>query len=214
MIITDTSCTMCQTAQESTTHLLSACSNIAQTLYIARDDRMLRSIYNCLLNSTISRKVTMESHGSNRAYRTQNSAWKKREGKDIFGNVPFIFEKPPENGAYKPVVIVHDKETNICSVFEGTVCKVDKIAEQFKEKQAKCIDLCAGIKREHRSTSVYQYGLWLSWRTPWTIENLEPIHRGPRLLTLIFNYGHAANDCLGSTGRSDNNKLFRNHHHV
>lgn len=83
---------------------------------------------------------------------------KKREGKDIFGNVPFIFEKPPENGAYKPVVIVHDKETNICSVFEGTVCKVDKIAEQFKEKQAKCIDLCAGIKREHRSTSVYQYG--------------------------------------------------------
>ena len=74
----------------------------------------------------------MESHGSNRVYHTQNSAWKKWEGKDIFGNVPSIFEKQPENGAYKPDVIVHDKETNIWTVFEGTVCKVDKIAERFK----------------------------------------------------------------------------------
>ena len=74
----------------------------------------------------------MESHGSNRVYHTQNSVWKKWGGKDIFGNVPSIFEKQPENEAYKPDVIVHDKETNIWTVFEGTVCKLDKIAERFK----------------------------------------------------------------------------------
>ena len=41
MTITDTNCRMCHTATESTTHVLSACSKIAQTLYTARHDRML-----------------------------------------------------------------------------------------------------------------------------------------------------------------------------
>ena len=44
MTITDTNCRMCHTAIESTTHVLSACSKIAQTLYTARHDRMLRPI--------------------------------------------------------------------------------------------------------------------------------------------------------------------------
>ena len=38
MTITDTNCRMCHTATESTTHVLSACSKIAQTLYTARHD--------------------------------------------------------------------------------------------------------------------------------------------------------------------------------
>ena len=50
MTITDTNCSMCHTATESTTHVLSACSKIAQTLYTARHDRMLRAIYHCLLD--------------------------------------------------------------------------------------------------------------------------------------------------------------------
>ena len=33
------------------------------------------------------------------------------------------------NGANKPDVIVHDKETNIWTLFEGTVCHVGKIVE-------------------------------------------------------------------------------------
>ena len=77
----------------------------------------------------------------------------------IYWNVPFILEKPPENGANKPDVIVHDKETNIWTLFEGTVCQVDKIADRFKEKQTKCIELRAGIKREYKSTSVYQINI-------------------------------------------------------
>ena len=35
---------------ESTTHVLSMCSKIAQTLYVARDDHMLRPIYHYLLH--------------------------------------------------------------------------------------------------------------------------------------------------------------------
>ena len=92
----------------------------------------------------------MDSHGTNRAYRAQCLKAK------IYWNVPFILEKPPENGANKPDVIVHDKETNTWTLLEGTVCQVDKIADQVKEKLTKYIELSAGIKREYKSTSVYQ----------------------------------------------------------
>ena len=45
------------------------------------------------------------------------------------------------------------------TLFEGTVCHVDRIAERFKEKQPKFIELRAGIKREYKSTSVYQINI-------------------------------------------------------
>ena len=84
----------------------------------------------------------------------------KNEKAKIYWNVPFILEKPPENGAnIKPDVIVHDKETNIWTLLEGTVCQVDKIADRVKEKQTKFIELRAGIKREYKSTSVYQINI-------------------------------------------------------
>ena len=103
----------------------------------------------------ISRKVIMESHGTNRAYLTQCLKMRRQR----YWNVPFILEKPSVNGANKPDVIVHDKETNIWTLFEGTVCQVDKIADRFKEKQTKYIELHAGIKREYKSTSVYQINI-------------------------------------------------------
>ena len=73
--------------------------------------------------------------------------------------MPFILKKPPENGANKPDVIVHDKQINIWTLFEGTVCQVVKIAERFKGKQTKYIELRAGIKREYKSTSIHQINI-------------------------------------------------------
>ena len=70
--------------------------------------------------------------------------------------MPFILEKPLENGASQPDLIVHDKETNTWTLLEGTVCQVDNIADRVKEKQTKHIELRTGIKREYKSTSVYQ----------------------------------------------------------
>ena len=72
----------------------------------------------------------------------------ENEKAKIYWNVSFIHEKPPENGANKPDVIAHDKETNILTLVEGTVCQVNKFAERFKEKQKKkYMELWAGIKR-------------------------------------------------------------------
>ena len=64
-----------------------------------------------------------------------------------------------ENGANKPDVIVHDKETNTWTLLESTVCQVDKIADRVNEKQTKYIEMRVGIKREYKSTSVYQINI-------------------------------------------------------
>ena len=119
MTITDTNCRMCRTATESTTHVLSACSKIAQTLYAARHDRMLRPIYHCLLDKY---NFQGSDHGKPWYQKSLLHAVVENEKAKIYWNVPFILEKPPGNGANKPDVIVDDKETNIWTLFEGTVC--------------------------------------------------------------------------------------------
>ena len=93
----------------------------------------------------------------------------ENEKAKIYWNVPSILEKPLENGANMPDVIVHDKETNTWTLLEGTVCQIDKIADRVKEKQTKYIELRAGIKRKNKlSTSVYQINIVFDppWRTP------------------------------------------------
>jgi len=147
---------MCHTATESTAHVLSACSKIAQTLYTARHDRMLRPIYHCLLN-----KYNFQESDHEKPWYQQSlpPAVLENEKAKIYWNVPFYLEKPPENGAKKPDVIVHDKETNTWALLEGTVCQVDRILERFKEKQTKYTELRAGIKREYKSTDVNQINI-------------------------------------------------------
>ena len=100
---------------------------------------MLRPIYHCLLDK----------------YNLQESDHGKPWCQQSLQHAVLENEKPQENGANKPDVIVHDKETNIWTLFEGTVCQVDKIADRLKEKQTKYIELRAGIKREYKRTSVY-----------------------------------------------------------
>ena len=131
MTITDTSCGMYRTSTESTTPVLSACSNIAQTLYTDRQDRMLRPIYHCLLDKY---NFQESDHGKPWYQQSLLHAGLENEKAKIYWNVPFVLEKPPGSGANKPDVMVHDKETNLWSLFEGTVCQVDKIAERFEKK--------------------------------------------------------------------------------
>ena len=95
-------------------------------------------------------------HGKPQYQQNLPRAVLENEKAKIYWNVPFILEKPPENGANKPDVIVHDKETNTWTLLEGTVCQVDKI-ESKKNKQN--TELRAGIKREYKTTSVYQINI-------------------------------------------------------
>ena len=122
MTITDTSCGMYRTSTESTTPVLSACSNIAQTLYTDRQDRMLRPIYHCLLDKY---NFQESDHGKPWYQQSLLHAGLENEKAKIYWYVrPFILEEPPGNGANIHDVIVHNEETNI-----WTRCQVDKIVE-------------------------------------------------------------------------------------
>ena len=117
---------------------------------------MLRPMYHCLLDKY---NFQESDHGKPWYQQSLSHTVLENEKAKIYWNVPFILEKPPENGANKPDVIVHDKQTNIWTLFEGTVCQVGKIAERFKGKQTKYIELHAGIKREYKSTSMHQINI-------------------------------------------------------
>ena len=133
------------------------------TLYAATHDRMLRPIYHCLLDKY---NFQESDHGKPWYQQSLPHAVLENEKAKTYWNVPFILEKPSGNGANKPGVIVHDKETNIWTLFEGTVCQVDKIAERFEEKQTKYIELL--VQKCRRISN--QYCFWLSLRSPWTTE--------------------------------------------
>ena len=71
---------------------------------------MLRPIYHCLLDK---HNFQESDHGKPWYQQSLPHAVLENEKAKIYWNVPFILEKPPENGANKPDVVVHDKETNI-----------------------------------------------------------------------------------------------------
>ena len=47
----------------------------------------------------------------------------------IFWDVQHLLSTCPEDGAYKPDIVVLDKEKDMAYVIEGTICKIGKIEE-------------------------------------------------------------------------------------
>jgi len=117
-------------ASHTATQVLSACSKIAQTLYTSRHDRMLRPIYHCLLNiSAFSKKVTMESHGTNKVYHLQCLRMRRQR---YTGTCPFTLKSHEKTEKISLLWLFMIKKP----LLEGTVCQVDRILERFQEKQS------------------------------------------------------------------------------
>jgi len=150
--VTDTKCRMCKDKDkvESTTHVLSMCSKIAQTLYTARHDRMLRPFYHFLLH-----KYRYEESDHDKPWHQQRQPQSVLENTNskILWNVPFTLEKAPINGANRIDMAVWDKTTNEWTLLEGTVCNVGTIEEKRKHKQDKYTELRAGIKNMYKEVN-------------------------------------------------------------
>ena len=142
---------MCGTATESTTYVLCACPKIAQSLYKARHDRLLRPIYHRLLG-----KYNFQESDNEKPWYQQRppSAVMENGNAKILWDVPFQLQKAPENGANKIDMAVYNKQTNNWTVLEGTVCQVGTIADKTAKKQETYTELRAGIKQLYKNTSV------------------------------------------------------------
>ena len=156
MKITDTRCRMCGTGVESTTHVMCACPKIAQSLYKARHDRMLRPIYHFLL-----KKYNFDENDHEKPWYLQKppTAVVENDEAKIYWDVPFHLQKAPQNGANKIDMSLYDKRNNSWTLLEGTVCQVGTIADRTNKKQDKYTELRAGIKQLHKPKSIRQINI-------------------------------------------------------
>ena len=110
------------------------CSKIAQTLYMARHDRILRPIYHYLLQ----KYGYQESDHSKPWYQQkQPQSVLENTTSKVQWNVPFHLKRTPSNVANRIEMSVWDKVKNKWHLLEGSVCQVGKIKEKTELKQEK-----------------------------------------------------------------------------
>ena len=104
---------MCKENVESTTHVPSMCSKIAQTLYMVGHDHMLRPIYQYLLH----KYEYQESDHSKPWYQQKQPQLLRNTISKVQWNVPFhLNEKAQSNGANRIDMSVWDKVKNISGI--------------------------------------------------------------------------------------------------
>ena len=140
----DDICRICHSSKESTTHILTSGTPIAQSLCKARHDKMLRPIYYRLLEkyNLLNQQNLLPWYRQPPPLATVENSRAR-----IFWDVQHLLSTCPEEGANKPDIIVLDKEKDMAYVIEGTICEIGKIEERTLTKQNKYIDLRYGLKR-------------------------------------------------------------------
>eukprot|EP00112_Aurelia_sp_Birch-Aquarium-sp1_P001069 Seg1108.8 transcript_id=Seg1108.8/GoldUCD/mRNA.D3Y31 product="hypothetical protein" protein_id=Seg1108.8/GoldUCD/D3Y31 len=123
----NTTCSICKQAEETVVHLLSSCTAIAQTLYKARHDKMLRPVYHLI-------RAKVEFDGSN-----YGIPWYKQ--------ALLLLDKRPSNNAIRPDILIIDKEARKISLIEGTICAPGCVAKREKEKQDKYSEMRKSLER-------------------------------------------------------------------
>ena len=149
----DDICRICHSSKESTTHILTSCTPIAQSLYKARHDKMLRPIYYRLLEKydLLNQQNLLPWYRQPPPLATVENSRAK-----IFWDVQHLLSTCPEEGTNKPDIVVLDKEKDMAYVIEGTICEIGKIEERTLTKQNKYTDLRYGLKRLYSLDTVIQ----------------------------------------------------------
>ena len=149
----DDICRICHSSKESTTHILTSCTLIAQSLYKANNDKMLRPIYYHLLEKydLLNQQNLLPWYRQPPPLATVENSTAK-----IFWNIQHLLSTCPEEGANKPNIVVLDNEKDMAYVIEGTICEIGKIEERTLTKQNKYTDLRYGLKRLYSLDMIIQ----------------------------------------------------------
>ena len=99
----DDICRICHSSKESTTHILTSCTPIAQSLYKARHDKMLRPMYYRLLETydLLNQQNLLPWYRHPPPLATVENSRAK-----IFWDVQHLLSTCPEEGANKPDIVV------------------------------------------------------------------------------------------------------------
>ena len=156
----DLKCRLCHKREETIPHLLCQFFAIAQSLYKARHDRMLRPIYHQIISL-----YGFTEHEDQTPWHEQPTPKPSVENEraKILWDIPIYLDVAPGNGANKPDLVVLDKDKETCIIVEGTVCNTGCIQERTLCKQQKYTDLRSGLKRLYPNHKVGQVNIVLDF---------------------------------------------------
>ena len=150
---------LCGINNETVPHLMSSCSEIAQSLYKSRHDKMLRPVYHHVLH-----KYSFESEVSKPWYQQEMpKPAKENKRVKVFWDIPIYVDKAPENGANRLDMVILDKINKNWIIIEGTVCLIGEITEREKLKSSKYRDLREALKRLYPGYTVQQLNIVLDY---------------------------------------------------
>ena len=157
----DLLCSFCRVKKETVPHIMCSCSAIAQTLYTARHDRMLRPVYYAILKTLgITNNEEDEEDETIPWYREiQPKCCVETKEVKVLWNIPLHLDVVPKDGANKPDIAICNKKERQWLIFEGTVCNIGQIQERDKLKTEKYADLRASLKRLYPGYNVIQVNL-------------------------------------------------------
>jgi len=157
----DLLCSFCHVKKETVPHIMCSCSAIAQTLYTARHDRMLRPVYYAILKTLgITNNEEDEEDETIPWYRElQPKCCVETKEVKVLWNIPLHLDVVPKDGANKPDIAICNKKERQWLIFEGTVCNIGQIQERDKLKTEKYADLRASLKRLYPGYNVIQVNL-------------------------------------------------------
>ena len=152
---------VCHVKKETVPHFMCSCSAIAQTLYNARHDRMLRPVYYAILKTLgITNNEKDEEDETIPWYRElQPKCCVESKEVKILWNIPLQLHVFPKDGANKPEIAICNKKERQWLIIERTVCNIGQIQERNKLKTEKYADLWASLKRLYPGYNAIQVNL-------------------------------------------------------
>ena len=155
----DLKCRLCGINNEIVPHLMCSCSEIAQSLYKSRHDKMLCPVYHRVLH-----KYSFESKVSKPWYQQEiPKPAKENKRAKVFWDIPIDVDKAPENGANGSDMVILDKINKNWIIIEGTVCLIGEIIEREKLKSSKYRDIRQTLKRLYPGYTVQQLNIVLDY---------------------------------------------------
>ena len=153
----DLKCRLCGINNETVPHLMCSCSEIAQSLYKSRHDKMLRPVYHHVLH-----KYSFESEVSKPWYQQEMpKPAKENKRAKVSGTYLSTWTRLLRTERIRPDMVILDKINENWIIIEGTVCLIGEITEREKLKTSKYRDLREALKRLYPGYTVQQLNIVL-----------------------------------------------------
>ena len=172
----DLNCRLCHISEENVPHILCSCPAIAQSLYKARHDRMLRPVYYEILRMFGFHQDNDRSTRTPWYKESPPKSCVENENVKILWDISIHQDIAPRNSANKPDIMLRNKKEKQWIIIEGTVCNIGKIIERDKMKTEKYAELRGSLKRLYPNYEITQINIVFDFLAGFHKELVSKLH--------------------------------------